>query len=137
MFFKDETRRFDWPSLCKGLKQDRPIFFSRANSQTRRAGHMHIHATQPNPYAALDALRSAEKTAARREAELVRKELMESASEVAGEAEMSDTCVIHAESRQESRKHSRKQNRQNEKNRAEPEEPNESDKSDDHISDWA
>lgn len=42
---------------------------------------MHVHGTQMNPYAALDALRSAQKTAAKRQAELVRKELLESASE--------------------------------------------------------
>lgn len=94
---------------------------------------MHIHATQLNPYAALDALRSAQKTAAKREAELVRNELMESASDLAGEAEINDNCVIQIESRRQPKK----RNQQSEPNRAEPEEENGSDEAEGHLSDWA
>jgi hypothetical protein len=105
---------------------------------------MHIHATQPNPYAALDALRSAQKTAAKREAELVRKELMESASEIAGEAELSDTCVLQVDSRQDSQRKSKRRNQQNRRNsEQDPEQQiletnqDDSEEVESHLSDWA
>jgi hypothetical protein len=105
---------------------------------------MHIHATQPNPYAALDALRSAQKTAARREAEIVRQELMESASELAGEAESDDLCIVQADERQESQQHSKRRNRHNQQNTELPPEPKSSknnqeysEQAQNHLSDWA
>jgi hypothetical protein len=98
---------------------------------------MHVHGVQTNPYAALDALRSAQKTAARREAELVRKELLESASELAGESELSDACVVRLEARQESRRQSRRRNQQKEHSQPRQEEPADSDVDDNHLSDWA
>jgi hypothetical protein len=112
-----------------------------------QGAHMHIHATQPNPYAALDALRSAQKTAAQREAEMVRKELMESASELAGEAE--DSCVIHVESRQESQRRSKRRNKKNQRNSEQQNSERHADKqgseqnndnseeAESHLSDWA
>lgn len=104
---------------------------------------MHIHATQPNPYAALDALRSAQKTAALREAEMVRKELMESASELAGEANIDDSCVIQVESRQESQRQSKRRNRQNQQKSEQSAEhsaennQNNPEEAENHLSDWA
>ena len=71
---------------------------------------MHVHATQPNPYAQLDALRSAQKTAAKREAESVRKELLESASEL--NADFSDLSV-DADERQHPRRRPRQKNKNN------------------------
>jgi hypothetical protein len=108
---------------------------------------MHVHSTQPNPYAALDALRSAQKTAAKREAEMVRKELMESASEIAGDAEMAemeDTCVLQVDSRRQSQQQSKRRNRQGQRNSqpntepavSETDQPN-SEPGEDHLSDWA
>lgn len=100
---------------------------------------MHIHATQPNPYAQLDALRSAQKNASKREAELVRKKLLESASEVAGESDVSDLSVAPMEERGESQRQPKRRNRQNgalQKRSSEPE-PTDSDDGDKHISDWA
>ena len=98
--------------------------------------HMHVHSTQVNPYAALDALRSAQRANAKREAEMVRKELMESASELAGESDISDACIVKLEKRGESEKRPKRRN-QKEQNRAEQQEPNDSEEVDHHVSDWA
>jgi hypothetical protein len=107
---------------------------------------MHVHGTQMNPYAALDALRSAQRAEAKREAELVRKELMESASELAGKSDLSDACMIKVadreeedrkEARQESQRQPRRQNQQKEQNRQNQEEPTDSEEDDQHHSDWA
>ena len=98
---------------------------------------MHIHGIQSNPYAALDALRSAQKTAARREAELVRRELLESASELAGESDLSDACVVRLEARQESQRRPRRRNQEKEQSQPRQEEPAGSDADNDHLSDWA
>lgn len=65
---------------------------------------MHVHASQPNPYAQVDALRSAQRAAAKCEAAQVHKELIESASELVGESDFSDLAVAQADDRQESRR---------------------------------
>jgi hypothetical protein len=109
---------------------------------------MHIHATQINPYAALDALRSAQRADAKREAERVRQELLESASELAGESDLSDACIIQIEEREphgedshgpEAQRQSRRQSRQKAKaaNPPKQEECGGSDRFDNHLSDWA
>lgn len=104
------------------------------------SGGMHIHATQANPYAALDALRSAQRAESRREAELVRKELVDSASELAGDPDLSDACVIKLEAQQEWQKQRKRRNL-----KREPEQPSQADSPDssrsehdeNHVSDWA
>jgi hypothetical protein len=98
---------------------------------------MHVHATQVNPYAALDALRSAQKAESRREAELVRKELLDSASELAGEPELSDACVVKLEARQGSQRQSRRRNQKRERNQAGSTESLASQDDEAHLSDWA
>jgi hypothetical protein len=99
---------------------------------------MHVHATQVNPYAALDALRSAQKAESRQAAELVRKELLESASELAGESELSDACVVKLEARQESQRQSRRRNQKRERNQVSNAEPSDLEEDDaSHLSDWA
>jgi hypothetical protein len=104
---------------------------------------MHVHAMQSNPYVALDALRSAQRAAAKREAELVRKELLESASELAGESDLSDACVVKLEDQQEDRQESQRQSRRRyqKQDRSKPQEsassPASSDEGDCHLSDWA
>jgi hypothetical protein len=100
---------------------------------------MHVHASQPNPYAQLDALRSAQRTAAKREAEQVRKELIESASELAGESDFSDLSVMEATEQDESQRHPKRGGKRNAPVRQDPteEEPNDSDDAGTHISDWA
>ncbi|MGA8212222.1 MAG: hypothetical protein WB799_01415 [Candidatus Sulfotelmatobacter sp.] len=55
---------------------------------------MHVHANQINPNTQLDALYAAEKAAAKRAAESTRKKLLEFASELAGEAESEEGCVV-------------------------------------------
>lgn len=98
---------------------------------------MHVHATQVNPYAALDALRSAQKAESRRAAELVRKELIDSASELAAEPELSDACLVKLEARQESQRQSKRRNQKRERNQASQAESAGSEKGESHLSDWA
>jgi len=99
---------------------------------------MHVHASQPNPYAQLDALRSAQRAAAKREAEEVRKELLESASELAAESDFSELSVTQREHQKESQKHRKRRNPQFAQVRENPmgEEPLNSEEVT-HISDWA
>ncbi len=100
---------------------------------------MHVHATQPNPYAQLDALRSAQRAAAKREAEQVRKELIESASELAGEADFSDLNVVQAMEQEESERDPKRRSKRNSQARPgpRPEEPKDSEGTGPHVSDWA
>jgi hypothetical protein len=100
---------------------------------------MHVHATQPNPYAQLDALRSAQQAAARREAARVRKELLESASELVAESDFSDLSVTPAEERQESQRQSKRGSKRNAHVRQNPmgEETTDSEDTGSHVSDWA
>ena len=100
---------------------------------------MHIHAAQANAYAQLDALRSAQRAAARREAERVRKELLESASELAGESDFSDLSITRAEERRESQQRPKRPNTKNgqiQQKRMESS-PTDSEEAGSHISDWA
>jgi hypothetical protein len=71
---------------------------------------MHVRANQINPNAQLDALYSAQKAAARREAARTRKKLSEFASELAGEAESGEACVVRLEGRGESQEETKQQN---------------------------
>jgi hypothetical protein len=100
---------------------------------------MHVHASQPNPYAQLDAIRSAQRTAAKREAEMVRKELLESAWELAGDADFSDLSVEPTEERDESQKQPKKRSQQNGKIQQKDVGARADDSEDPgkHISDWA
>lgn len=93
---------------------------------------MHVHGSQMNPYTALNAVQSAQKAAAAREAEIVRKDLLESASELAGDCELSEAYVVRL--RKDSRRQSKQQNQQNQQNQQE--QPG-SEEADSHISDWA
>jgi hypothetical protein len=54
---------------------------------------MHVHPNQTNPNAQLDAMYSAQKTAAKQEAARTRKKLSDSASRLAGEAASEDYIV--------------------------------------------
>jgi hypothetical protein len=98
---------------------------------------MHVHATQVNPYAAADALRSAQRTEAKREAERVRQELMESASELAGESEVNDDFVVQMEERGEPQKQAKKRTQHGEQNQINRESPSDDEESESHLSDWA
>jgi len=96
---------------------------------------MHVHANQINPNAQLDALSSAQRAAAKQEAARTRKKLAEFASEVAGEADSEDGCVVKLGAREEAEEQAQRQNlprrRKEERERAGAEEATRS------ISDWA
>jgi hypothetical protein len=63
---------------------------------------MHVHGNQINPNVQLDSLYSAQRAAAKREAARTRKKLSEFASELAGEAESGEACVVSLQGREES-----------------------------------
>ncbi len=73
---------------------------------------MHVHANQINPNTQLDALYAAEKAAAKRAAESTRKKLLEFASELAGEADSEEGCVVKLGAREEAEEHTEEQNPQ-------------------------
>jgi len=97
---------------------------------------MHIHANQTTPNAQLDALYSAQRAAAKREAANTRKKLLEFAAELAGEAD-AEACVVRLGAGEESEEPAKRQNlpslgsRKKQKERADAEE------ADTSVSDWA
>jgi len=92
---------------------------------------MHVHANQINPNAQTDALYAAERAAAKRAAEGTRRKLLEFASELAGEAESEEACVVKLGAREESGEQAKKQNPQRSRKKPKEEDANKS------ISDWA
>ena|ERR1700722_3054832 len=99
---------------------------------------MHVHGVQMNPYSALNAVQSAQKAAAAREAEMVRKGLLESASELAGECELSEAYTVKL--RKDSRRQPKQRNRQNQDNQQaqqEQQEQTDSEETNSRISGWA
>ncbi|MFZ0770083.1 MAG: hypothetical protein WCA49_18225 [Candidatus Sulfotelmatobacter sp.] len=95
---------------------------------------MHIHPNQINANAQLDALYAADKAAAKREAERTRRKLLEFASELAGEAESGEDCIVQLGAHEEGQK---RQNRQNQPNRRKRKEQVDTADEDNSISDWA
>jgi hypothetical protein len=94
---------------------------------------MHVHASPINPNAQLDALYAAERAAAKREAERTRKKLLEFASELSGDADSAEGCVVELGAQgdtQEQRKEHGEQGGEKQKDGANSEEDN-------SISDWA
>jgi hypothetical protein len=98
---------------------------------------MRVHGPQLNPYAQIDALRSAQRAAAKREAEIVRKELLDYGSELVADSDFSDLSVT-AE-RREPRKQPRQRKKQNpdDQQTRTSTEPAASEDAFNHISDWA
>jgi hypothetical protein len=95
---------------------------------------MHVHASPINPNAQLDALYAAERAAGKREAERTRKKLLEFASDLSGDADPAEGCVVELgahEDSQEQRKEQSEQGGGKQKDGAEPED------ADNSISDWA
>jgi hypothetical protein len=92
---------------------------------------MHVHASPINRNTQLDALYAAEKAAAKRAAESTRKKLLEFASELGGEADSEEACVVKLGAREETEEQAKEQSQQG--NRKKPQEED-ADKS---ISDWA
>jgi hypothetical protein len=91
---------------------------------------MHIHPNQFNPQAQLDAMQSAQKSAASAEAARTRKKLMESASKLTGEA-ASEAFVVEVESEEDSPKGGLRRRRQKKEEAQDGAEENHS------VSDWA
>jgi hypothetical protein len=98
---------------------------------------MHVHANQINPNTQLDALYGAERAAAKREAANTRKKLLEFASELAGEADSGDACVVRLGAREESQEQARQRDRQNQGRQKKQRERANSEDADSSISDWA
>jgi hypothetical protein len=98
---------------------------------------MHVHANQINPNAQLDALYAAGRTAAKREAASTRKKLSESASELAGEAETGEACVVKLGAREEPEEETKRQNQPSQGNRKKQKERGDLESGDSSISDWA
>ena len=94
---------------------------------------MHVHSNPINPNTQLDALYAAEKAAAKRAAESTRKKLLEFASELAGEADSEEGCVVKLGAREESEEHAEKQNQQDGARKPEAD----AEQEDKSISDWA
>jgi hypothetical protein len=96
---------------------------------------MHVHANQINPNTQLDALNAAEKAAGKRAAESTRRKLLEFASELAGEADSEEDCVVKLGAREESEEHAAEQNQQG--GARKPKTDAEDEEEDRSISDWA
>jgi len=103
---------------------------------------MHVHANQINPNAQTDALYAAERAAAKRAAEGTRRKLLEFASELAGEAESEEACVVKLGACEEAEEQAKQRNEQkpdkgNPSSRKTSKERADSEDADTPISDWA
>ncbi|HTA48689.1 MAG TPA: hypothetical protein VK930_04485 [Verrucomicrobiae bacterium] len=96
---------------------------------------MHVHANQVNPNAQTDALYAAEQAAAKRAAEGTRRKLLEFASELAGEAESEEGCVVKLGAREQSDE--QKPDQGNQGSRKKGKAQVDSADADNAISDWA
>jgi hypothetical protein len=98
---------------------------------------MHVHANQINPAAQTDALYAAERAAAKRAAEGTRRKLLESASELAGEAESEEGCVVKLREREAADEQRRQGDQQARSERKGQKQRADAEKTDGAISDWA
>jgi hypothetical protein len=103
---------------------------------------MHVHANQVNANAQTDALYAAERAAAKRAAEGTRRKLLEFASELAGEAESEEGCVVKLGGREQAEEQARPRNERNQNeqkrgSRKKSEERVDAEDADNAISDWA
>lgn len=97
---------------------------------------MHVHPSQVNPNAQLDALYAAEKAAAKREAARTRKKLSEFASKLLGELDSGDACVVRLGADEESQEQGKRENQRQGK-RTEKQERGDARDADNSVSDWA
>ena len=95
---------------------------------------MHIHASQINPNAQLDALYTAEKAAARKETERTRKKLSEFAAVLAGEA---GEARVSAVANPEPRQYARQADERPKRNSVDTTKQLDSERANQSISDWA
>jgi len=94
---------------------------------------MHIHPNQINANVQMDALYAAEKAAAKREVECTRRKLLEFASELAGETDSGEDCIVKLGAHEESGK---QQSQQNQAGRKRQETQGDSEDANNSISDW-
>jgi hypothetical protein len=94
---------------------------------------MRVHQNQVNPNAQLDAMYAAQRAAAKREAERTRKKLVDSASELAGEAD-TEACVVKLGALQESGAETKRNFQQRTRKQKQDRDPEGTEGS---ISDWA
>ena len=98
---------------------------------------MHVHPSQINPNAQLDALYAAEKAAAKREAARTRKKLSESASKLLGELDSGEACVVRLGADEESQEQRKREDQQRQGKRTEKAERGDAGHADISVSDWA
>ncbi|MGA9977540.1 MAG: hypothetical protein WBQ08_02700 [Candidatus Sulfotelmatobacter sp.] len=98
---------------------------------------MHVHPSQINPNAQLDALYAAEKAAAKREAARTRRKLSEFASKLLGELESGEGCVVRLGADQESQEQGKGENQQRQGKGAEKQGRGDSRDANNSVSDWA
>ncbi|MFZ0277400.1 MAG: hypothetical protein WA254_21315 [Candidatus Sulfotelmatobacter sp.] len=98
---------------------------------------MHVHPNQINPNVQTDALYAAERAAAKRAAEGTRRKLLEFASELAGEAESEEACVVKLGAREEAEKQAKPRNEEKEGSRKKGKDRLDAEGADSAISDWA
>jgi hypothetical protein len=82
----------------------------------------------------MEALYAADKAAAKQEVERTRRKLLEFGSEIAGEADSGEGCVVQLGAHEEGQK---RQNQQNQPSRKKEKEQAESAEANNSISDWA
>lgn len=97
---------------------------------------MHIHLNQINANAQLDALYAADKAAAKREVERTRKKLLGFTSELAGETDSGEDCIVQLGPREEGHKQQNQQNQARHRNPKDKEQMD-SEGAENSISDWA
>jgi hypothetical protein len=95
---------------------------------------MHVHASPINLNAQLDALSSAHRAEAKREAARTRKKLSEFASELAGEADGGQGAVVRLGAREESEEQTPRQKQQDAERKRNVQNAGDTDST---ISDWA
>lgn len=97
---------------------------------------MHVHANPINPNTQVDALCAAEKAAAKRAAESTRKKLLEFASELAGEADSEEACVVKLGAGEEAEEQAQQQDPRKQSPKK-PTQLEDAENADSSISDWA
>jgi hypothetical protein len=98
---------------------------------------MHIHANQINLNPQLDASYTAEKVAAKREAERFRKKLLESASKLASGSDSGEGYIAGIGTHEQSQEQTEQQDQQDRSRPKEERERADSDDADDAVSVWA
>ena len=102
---------------------------------------MHVHSNLTNPMAQLDAAYAAQRAAGKQEAARTRKKLLEFASELSGEADSGESCVVKLEAPEDGQQEPHRRNYTNrhsgEEQRKEQAGRGGQGRSESAVSDWA